>query len=61
MRRHARSLPLVGCCVLLAIATTAHAECAWVLWANVEVSEKGGPYQRPISRVASQCVLRQSR
>jgi hypothetical protein len=30
MRRHA--LPLVAVCLLLSIAATASAECAWVLW-----------------------------
>ena len=32
MRRHVWSLPLVAVCLLASIATTAHAECAWVLW-----------------------------
>jgi len=32
MRRHACALPLVAVCLLLSTATTAYAECAWVLW-----------------------------
>jgi hypothetical protein len=42
-RRRTRVLPILAFC-LLAWAATAHAECAWMLWATQKVAENGGPF-----------------
>ena len=40
MRRrcHVWLLPLVAVCVPLLFATTAHAECAWIMWFSSEAT-----------------------
>ena len=55
MRRHIW-LPLVAVCLLVSIATTAYAECAWVLWESH--SGGGGGGWQPVTAYGQQNACR---
>src|SRR5262245_61728590 len=56
MRRHAWP-PLVAVCLLLAIASTAHAECAGVMWSVGLTKGAGSSYDVELARATRQECL----